>query len=174
MNIRGVKQLGARIANGSRTRNTLNVDAAAIRELAALIAETGLSEIEIEAGGQRVRVCKQTAGSVSYRNESFMPVMSEPVRTEAVKNDTAAAKRDVVSGSPVTSPMVGTVYVSPEPGKPAFVKIGDTVKEGDTLLIVEAMKTMNPILAPKSGVVREVCVADSQPVEFGQTLMILS
>jgi acetyl-CoA carboxylase biotin carboxyl carrier protein len=70
--------------------------------------------------------------------------------------------------------MVGTVYVAPEPGKPAFVKVGDTVKEGDTLLIVEAMKTMNPILSPRSGTVSEICIADSQPVEFGQTLLILS
>jgi acetyl-CoA carboxylase biotin carboxyl carrier protein len=70
--------------------------------------------------------------------------------------------------------MVGTVYVAAEPGKPPFVKVGDTVKEGDTLLIVEAMKTMNPIVAPKAGTVREICITDTQPVEFGQTLLILS
>jgi acetyl-CoA carboxylase biotin carboxyl carrier protein len=69
--------------------------------------------------------------------------------------------------------MVGTVYVAPEPGKPPFVKVGDTVKEGDTLLIVEAMKTMNPILAPRSGSIKEICVSDAQPVEFGQTLLII-
>jgi acetyl-CoA carboxylase biotin carboxyl carrier protein len=70
--------------------------------------------------------------------------------------------------------MVGTVYVSPQPGAAPFVKVGDTVKEGDTLLIVEAMKTMNPIVAPRAGTVSEICIADTQPVEFGQTLLVLS
>ena len=70
--------------------------------------------------------------------------------------------------------MVGTVYVSPEPGKPPFVKVGDTVKEGDTLMIVEAMKTMNPILAPRAGKITEICVKDAQPIEFGQTLLIIA
>jgi len=168
MNIRNVKQLGARIANGAKNKSPLTVDAAAIRELAELIAETGLTEIEIEAGGQRVRVARQaipTGNSASY-----LPVMSEPVRSDTAP----VAKREAVSGTPVTSPMVGTVYVAPEPGKPPFVKVGDTVKEGDTLLIVEAMKTMNPIVAPKAGTVREICITDTQPVEFGQTLLILS
>jgi acetyl-CoA carboxylase biotin carboxyl carrier protein len=133
-----------------------------------LITETGLTEIEIEAGGQRVRVARQVfqaAGSSSY-----LPVLSEPVRSEA----SPPPKREAVSGTPVTSPMVGTVYVASEPGKPPFVKVGDSVKEGDTLLIVEAMKTMNPIVAPKAGTVRDICITDTQPVEFGQTLLILS
>jgi acetyl-CoA carboxylase biotin carboxyl carrier protein len=175
MNIRNVKQLGARIANGARNKSPLTVDAAAIRELAKLISETGLTEIEIEAGGQRVRVARQNSAGHQFGHEnSYMPVMSEPVRTESGKTEGAPAKREAVSGTPVPSPMVGTVYVSPEPGKPPFVKVGDTVKEGDTLFIVEAMKTMNPIVAPKAGTVREICINDSQPVEFGQTLLILS
>jgi acetyl-CoA carboxylase biotin carboxyl carrier protein len=173
MNIRNVKQLGARITSGGKTKMPLTVDASAIRELAELIAETGLTEIEIESGGQRVRVARQIVHG-AHEGYSHLPVMSEPVRGEAGRNETTAAKREAVSGSPVTSPMVGTVYVAPEPGKPAFVKVGDTVKEGDTLLIVEAMKTMNPILAPKAGTIREICITDTQPVEFGQTLMILS
>jgi acetyl-CoA carboxylase biotin carboxyl carrier protein len=74
----------------------------------------------------------------------------------------------------VPSPMVGTVYVAPEPGKPPFVKVGDEVNEGDTLLIVEAMKTMNPITAPRGGKIHEICVTDAQPVEFGQTLLIIA
>ncbi|HEX3672700.1 MAG TPA: acetyl-CoA carboxylase biotin carboxyl carrier protein subunit, partial [Rhizomicrobium sp.] len=86
----------------------------------------------------------------------------------------APAKREGPHPGAVTSPMVGTVYVAPEPGKPPFVKVGDTVKEGDTLLIVEAMKTMNPILAPRAGKITEICIRDAQPVEFGQSLMILS
>ena len=74
----------------------------------------------------------------------------------------------------VTSPMVGTVYVAPEPGKPPFVKVGDQVQEGDTLLIVEAMKTMNPILSPRSGKVTEILIHDSEPVEFGQALLVIA
>ena len=175
MNIRNVKQLGARIANGNKTRGQLPIDAAAIRELAELIAETGLTEIEIESAGQRVRVARQlSAVSHAHSEGSYIPVLSEPVRAEGSKPDPASARREAISGTPVASPMVGTVYVAPEPGKPAFVKVGDTVKEGDTLLIVEAMKTMNPIVAPKAGTIREICISDTQPVEFGQTLLILS
>ncbi|MGD0190360.1 MAG: acetyl-CoA carboxylase biotin carboxyl carrier protein [Rhizomicrobium sp.] len=172
MNIRTVKQLGARIANGGKSKTTLTVDATAIRELAELLAETGLSEIEVEVGGQRIRVARHSSHATS--DAAYLPVMSERMQAEAGRGDAATPKREAVSGTPVPSPMVGTVYVSPEPGKPAFVKVGDAVKEGDTLLIVEAMKTMNPILAPKAGTVREICIADSQPVEFGQTLLILS
>jgi acetyl-CoA carboxylase biotin carboxyl carrier protein len=172
MNMRTVKQLGARIANGAKSKSQLIVDAAAIRELSELISETGLTEIEIESGGQRVRVSRHAA--LQARSEGAYPsVMSEPVRSDAAKGEPSAAKQ-TASGTPVTSPMVGTVYVAPEPGKPPFVKVGDTVKEGDTLLIVEAMKTMNPIVAPKGGTVREICISDTQPIEFGQTLLILS
>jgi len=175
MNIRSVKQLGARITNGNKSKGQLTVDAAAIRELAELISETGLTEIEIESGGQRVRVAKQIVHAGPARSDaSFVPVLSEPVRSDAATRETSAGKRESVSGTPVTSPMVGTVYVASEPGKPPFVKVGDSVKEGDTLLIVEAMKTMNPIQAPKAGTVREICIADAQPVEFGQILLILS
>ena len=84
------------------------------------------------------------------------------------------AKREGPHPGAVTSPMVGTVYISPQPGAAPFVKVGDQVKEGDTLLIVEAMKTMNPIVAPRAGTVSEICVTDTQPVEFGQTLLIVS
>jgi acetyl-CoA carboxylase biotin carboxyl carrier protein len=175
MNIRNVKQLGARIANGARNKNPLTVDPATIRELSELISETGLTEIEIEAGGQRIRVARHAASPMqTHTGGAYPAVMSEPVRTESAKGEGAAVRRDITTGTPVTSPMVGTVYVAPEPGKPAFVKVGDSVKEGDTLLIVEAMKTMNPIVAPKAGTVKEICITDSQPIEFGQTLLILS
>jgi acetyl-CoA carboxylase biotin carboxyl carrier protein len=173
MNIRNVKQLGARITNGNKSKGPLTVDASAIRELAALLDDTGLTEIEIESGGQRVRVARHAAPVVQRSEGSFVPVMSEPVRTDAGRSDVSAPKREI-SGTPVPSPMVGTVYLASEPGKPPFVKVGDTVKEGETLFIVEAMKTMNPILAPKSGTVKEICINESQPVEFGQTLLILS
>lgn len=165
MNMKGVKSIGARIATGGKSKALPAIDAEAIRELAELLAETGLTEIEIEQGGARLRVARQIGGTVFAES---------PVRAAA---PAAAAEPTLPKGPPpgaVTSPMVGTVYVAPEPGKPAFVKVGDKVQEGDTLLIVEAMKTMNPILAPRSGTVSEVCIHDSEPVEFGQTLLIIS
>ena len=168
MNMKGVKSIGARIATGGKSRAQPAIDAEAIRELAELLAETGLTEIEIEQGGARLRVARQIGGTV---------IAESPVRVAASAAAAPAAEAAAPKGPPagaVTSPMVGTVYIAPEPGKPPFVKVGDKVQEGDTLLIVEAMKTMNPILATRSGTVSEVCVHDAEPVEFGQTLLIIS
>jgi acetyl-CoA carboxylase biotin carboxyl carrier protein len=137
--------------------------AAAIRELAGLLTETGLTEIEVEQNGVRLRVSRAVTTVVGHAG------VAAPV---ASSHTEAAAPKGPAAGS-VPSPMVGTVYLSPEPGKPPFVKVGDTVKEGDTLMIVEAMKTMNPILSPRGGTITEVCIADAQPVEFGQTLLII-
>jgi acetyl-CoA carboxylase biotin carboxyl carrier protein len=143
------------------------VDAAAIRELAKLLDETKLTEIEIEQGGLRLRVARG--------GTAVMAATPAPAPATAPAATTAAPAKP--SGPPagaVPSPMVGTVYVSPEPGKPPFVSVGSTVKEGDTLMIVEAMKTMNPILAPRGGKVSEICIENGQPVEFGQSLLIIS
>jgi len=145
-----------------------SIDSNVIRELAELLSETGLTEIEVEQGGSRLRVARQV--TASYVSEGV--VRAAP--TLAPAGDAPAAKPKGPPPGAVPSPMVGTVYVAPEPGKPAFVKVGDKVSEGDTLLIVEAMKTMNPILAPKSGTVSEICVHDAEPVEFGQTLLVIS
>jgi acetyl-CoA carboxylase biotin carboxyl carrier protein len=134
-----------------------------VRELAGLLTETGLTEIEIEQNGVRLRVSRQATMVAGYAAAPAAP---------AAASAEAAAPKGPPAGA-VPSPMVGTVYLSPEPGKPPFVKPGDTVKEGATLMIVEAMKTMNPILAPRSGTIVEVCIADAQPVEFGQTLLII-
>jgi acetyl-CoA carboxylase biotin carboxyl carrier protein len=142
------------------------IDAAAIRELAHLLTETGLTEIEIEQAGQRVRVARMGAPM------AVQHAVTAPVAATIPAADTA--KKDGPAAGAVTSPMVGTVYISPEPGKPPFVKVGDRVKEGDTLLIVEAMKTMNPILAPRGGTITEICIHDAQPIEFGQQLVILN
>lgn len=172
MSFKGVKQLGARITNEMKPKSKFSVDTAAIRELAELLAETGLTEIEVEQNGQRLRVARQVIASAFVRPDTAIPVMSEPVRNDIPTPETKPARS--ISGTPVTSPMVGTVYVAPEPGKAPFVKVGDAVKEGDPLLVVEAMKTMNPIVAPRGGTVSEICIADAQPVEFGQTLLILS
>jgi acetyl-CoA carboxylase biotin carboxyl carrier protein len=161
-----MKDIGAKLTNGQKAKSS--VDSAAIRELADLLAETGLTEIEIEQNGVKLRVAKQ--GTTMY---APAPAASAPAASPA-PSDTAAAKPSGPAAGAVPSPMVGTVYTSPEPGKPPFVKVGDTVKEGDTLLIVEAMKTMNPILAPRDGKITEICIRDAQPVEFGQSLMILA
>jgi acetyl-CoA carboxylase biotin carboxyl carrier protein len=165
-----VKQLGALLSNGSKAKP--GIDASAIRELAELLTETGLTEIEVEQGGVRLRVVRHEAPVVSHVPTTAAPVQaSAPLAAPA---EASVPKREGPAAGAVTSPMVGTVYVTPQPGAAPFVKVGDTVKEGDTLLIVEAMKTMNPIVAPRSGTVSEICVRDTQPVEFGQTLLILS
>jgi acetyl-CoA carboxylase biotin carboxyl carrier protein len=136
-------------------------DADAIRELSALLKETGLTEIEIERDGARIRVSRAVAAAAP---------------TAPVSAASAPSAAPVASGphpGAVPSPMVGTVYASPEPGKPPFVKVGQTVREGDTLFIVEAMKTMNAISSPRGGTVLEISVTDGQPVEFGQTLLVI-
>ena len=161
MNMKDMKSIGARL--GGKSKDGL-VDAGAIRELAELLKETGLTEIEIEHNGARLRVSKQAGGTIM----AAAPAASAPVAAAA------PAKPAGPNPGAVPSPMVGTVYASPEPGAPPFLKVGQTVKEGDTLFIIEAMKTMNPITAPRAGTVSEICVSDAQPVEFGQALCIIS
>jgi acetyl-CoA carboxylase biotin carboxyl carrier protein len=170
--IKDMRQLGARLTNAGKGKQPIEVDPDAIRELSDLLTETGLTEIEIEQGGRRIRVARQNSPHISAAPVA-VAAMSEPATAlPSVATETPGAKRDVDGA--VTSPMVGTAYIAPEPDKPPFVKVGDTVREGDTLLIVEAMKTMNPILAPRAGTVTEILVRDAQPVEFGQMLLVLS
>ena len=169
--MRNVKELGARLTNGTKAKQ--GIDAASIRELANLLTETGLTEIEVEQGGTRLRVARQLA-PVTHAAPAVTPVAPLVIAAPAPEPPPPVAKREGPAQGAVTSPMVGTVYVSPQPGAAPFVKAGDQVKEGDTLLIVEAMKTMNPIIAPRAGTISEICVQDAEPVEFGQTLLILS
>lgn len=142
---------------------TPNIDKDAIRELAELLEETGLSEIEIEADGQRIRVA---------RGGAYTPVAA-PAPAQGTPPATAGAAEIASHLDAVTSPMVGTIYVSPEPGAAPFVKVGDKVSAGQTLFIVEAMKTMNPVAAPRDGTVAEILISDNQPVEYGEPLLIL-
>jgi acetyl-CoA carboxylase biotin carboxyl carrier protein len=147
------------------------IDTAAIHELAALLDETGLTEIEIEHKGARIRVSRASGASATTFTMAAAPA-SAPAPAAS-----APAPAPASSGPPagaVPSPMVGTVYAAPEPGKPAFISVGKTVKEGDTLFIVEAMKTMNAIASPRGGTVKEICVSDGNPVEFGQTLCVIA
>ena len=140
-----------------------------VRELAAILNETGLSEIEVERDGQRVRVAKTLSASL-VQTVAAPPAAAAPTShapAPSVEPESARA------GETVTSPMVGTVYLQPAPGTPPFVKIGDSVTAGQTLLLIEAMKTMNPISAPKAGTVLEMLVLDAQPVEFGEPLVVI-
>ena len=141
------------------------IDADAVRELSALLKETGLTEIEIEHNGARIRVSRAASAAVAAPAAHAAPAQAAA----------APAAPTAATGHPgaVTSPMVGTVFVAPEPGKPPFVKIGQQVKEGDTLFIVEAMKTMNAIPSPRAGTVKEILVENGTPVEFGQALLVI-
>jgi len=148
------------------TPSKSGIDADAVRDLARLLKETGLTEIEIEHKGARIRVSR---GGVAVAAAAPAPA---PVPAAAAPAAQPAASGPVAGAVP--SPMVGTVYLSPEPGKPPFTAVGKSVKEGDTLFIIEAMKTMNAITAPRGGTVREITVADGTPVEFGQTLCVIA
>ena len=150
----------------AKTATKPGVDAEAIRELSALLNETGLTEIEIEHNGARLRVSRAAVSAAAAVAAAPAPVAA------AAPAAVAAPSSGPVAGA-VPSPMVGTVYVAAEPGKPSFISVGKQVKEGETLFIVEAMKTMNPITAPRSGTVTEICVSDKDPVEFGQTLCVI-
>lgn len=143
-----------------------DVDADLIRRLTALLEETGLSEIELGDGDRRVRVVRNThdANSHAAKAPEAAPAAGEPASVPAAGASPPGA---------VSSPMVGTVFTAPEPGAPAFVKVGDHVEQGDTLLIIEAMKVMNPIRAPRGGTVSDIRVENGSPVEFGETLLIL-
>lgn len=144
------------------------IDSAAVRELAALLEETGLTEIEYATGEWRVRVARAANGVIHT-----MPAVLPAASAHAVAPTAAAPVSDAAHPGAVVSPMVGTVYMSREPGAPPFVKPGDTIKEGDTLLLIEAMKTYNEIRAPKGGRIARILVSDGDPVEFGAPLLVL-
>ncbi|MEI8276208.1 MAG: acetyl-CoA carboxylase biotin carboxyl carrier protein [Hyphomicrobiales bacterium] len=144
------------------------VDHALILELTKLLDETGLTEIEIEQNGQRVRVARGAVAAAPAPAAPRAAPAPQPV-AEAIAKPMDPAKHPGV----VTSPMVGTAYGAAEPGAKAFVEVGTTVKAGDTLLIIEAMKTMNQIPAPRGGTVTQVLFDDGQPVEFGEPLVII-
>ncbi|MBY0568895.1 MAG: acetyl-CoA carboxylase biotin carboxyl carrier protein [Hyphomonadaceae bacterium] len=149
------------------------IDPALVRELAAIINESGLSEIEVEHGELRLRIARTlTAAPVSH------VVHAAPAAVAAVAAPPPAAAPAPVADAgshpgAVPSPMVGTAYLSPEPGAAQFIKVGDSVSEGQTLMVVEAMKTFNPIPAPRAGKIIAILVTDAQPVEYGEPLVII-
>jgi acetyl-CoA carboxylase biotin carboxyl carrier protein len=146
----------------------LSVDDDLIRRLAELLEETGLSEIEIGEGEQHLRVARPSPGAVV--TAAPLAVLPTPVEDAASPSEAAI---DATHPGAVVSPMVGTIYLSPEPGSPPFISQGSSVSEGDTLFIIEAMKTMNPVRAPRGGSVSKILVENESPVEFGDVLAIL-
>jgi acetyl-CoA carboxylase biotin carboxyl carrier protein len=146
--------------------SAMRVDAALVQELAELLTVNALTEIEVEDGDRRIRVARHAAPAAA-------PALAAAPAATAPASAQAAAAVEEVSGETIKSPMVGTAFVSAEPGGKPFVEPGATVKTGDTLLIIEAMKVMNTITAPAAGVVKKVLVGDGQPVEFDQPLIVI-
>ena len=156
---------------GDHKDNGINIDPAYVRALAELLDDTGLSEIEVEDGERKIRVARTlTAAPVAYAPAAAPVAAAAPASAAA---PVAAAPAADTFADAVKSPMVGTVYLSPEPGAPNFAAVGSAVKAGDTILIIEAMKVMNPIVAPASGTLKAVHVENSQPVEFDQPLFTI-
>lgn len=151
----------------------MNIDTKLVRELAELLAETGLTEIEVEDGGRKIKVARQAA-SVAAVQAVAAPVAAAAV--PAMPLPSAAPEPAAAAADPnaVKSPMVGTCYLSPEPGADPFVAVGSQVKAGDTLLIIEAMKVMNPITAASGGTVKAILVDNGQPVEYDQPLIVVA
>ena len=148
----------------------MNVDTKLVRELAKLLAETGLTEIEVQDGERRIKVGR---GAVSAAPTYVEPAAAVPTPAPAAAAAPAEAPAADAANA-VRSPMVGTAYLHPEPGADAFIKVGDKVKAGDTLMIIEAMKVMNPITAPSAGTVKQILIENAQPVEFDQPLVVVS
>ena len=152
----------------------MRIDPKLVRELAELLTSNELTEIEVADGERRIKVKREAPaviGVAAPAHAAAAPALTAP--PVHAKEDLGAEPAETVSGHTVKSPMVGTAFMSPEPGADAFIEVGRPVKAGDTLLIVEAMKVMNPITAPEGGVVKKIMVADAQPVEFDQPLVII-
>lgn len=169
--------MGDKTETGRDIQSGMNVDAALVRELAVLLGDTGLTEIEVADGGRKIRVARNI--TVAPAAPAYAPALplapaAAPVAAAAPAAPApAAAAPAVVEGTQVKSPMVGTAYLAPEPGAPDFISIGKAVKAGETLLIVEAMKVMNPITAPVAGTIKAISIENGQPVEFDQPLVVI-
>ncbi len=148
--------------------STPPIQAELVRTLAELLDETNLTEIEYDTGSLRIRVARQGVPVAAHLPAAMPAVAAPPVSQPA-----AVAHDDASHPGAVTSPMVGVAYLSPDPASPKFVEIGQAVSEGQTLMLIEAMKTFNPIRAPRGGKVVRILVTDSQPVEFGEPLVII-
>jgi len=161
--------MAERKTNDGRNTSGMNVDTKLVRELAELLNETGLTEIEVEDNDRKIRVAR--GGTVAMAAPMAAPVAAPAAAPAAAAP--AAEPAAEVHADALKSPMVGTAYLAPEPGAANFIKLGDSVKQGDTLLIVEAMKVMNPITANKAGTIKAILIENGQPVEFDQPLVVI-
>ena len=143
----------------------MKIDKSIIKELSDYLDEFNLTEIEITEKDTKIKVSKN---NVSISNQPIAASTSS-----SIQNESASNKTDIKSGTEITSPIIGTAYHSPEPGAKKFVEVGKKIKKGDTIMIVEAMKTMNHVPSTADGIIKEICVEDGHPVEFGQTIIIL-
>ena len=143
----------------------MKIDKSIIKELSEYLDEFNLTEIEITEKDTKIKVSKN---NVSISNQPATTLASP-----TIKNENTDSSSNVNSGTEITSPIIGTAYHAPEPGAKKFVEVGKKIKKGDTIMIVEAMKTMNHVPSTDNGIVKEICVEDGHPVEFGQTIIIL-
>ncbi|MCO4319566.1 acetyl-CoA carboxylase biotin carboxyl carrier protein [Phyllobacterium sp. 21LDTY02-6] len=151
---------------------TNGIDKVMIRDLAEILNDTDLTDIEIEQGDLRIRVSRQVTVQAAA-SQPYYAQAQAPAPAAAAAPAAPAAPAVDISKNAVPSPMVGTVYLAPAPGARAFIEVGTQVKEGQTLLIVEAMKTMNQIPSPRAGTVTSILVTDGQPVEYGESLVVI-
>ena len=157
----------------SEDHKQMRIDAGLVRELAELLSANELSEIEVEDGDRKIRVKRE----LTVAGAPVQHIVAAPAAVMAVQagagTDAASAVTPEPAGEMVRSPMVGTCYLAAEPGSAPFVGVGDTVKQGDTICIVEAMKVMNPIVSPRAGRITQLLVSNAQPVEFDQPLVVI-
>lgn len=157
-----------------KKKRRVEIDSEAVRELANLFKENDLSEIEYEVDGCRIRVARhQHMAPMHHMSQISYPMSAPQAAAPAIASEKEEpSTKDITKGA-FKSPMVGTAYLSPKPGDPAFISVGSTVKEGQTLMIIEAMKVMNPLKATKAGKVAHILIEDGQPVEFDQPLVVI-
>ena len=155
-------------------KGPIQVDTDLVRQLAELLDATQLTEIEVQDGERRIKVARKVQAAAAAP-AAYAPPPPAPTPAPAAPQSAAApaVSTDTASADAVRSPMVGTAFLAPEPGKPDFVSVGDTVVAGQTLMIIEAMKVMNPIAAPHGGTVRDILIANGSPVEFDQPLIVI-
>jgi acetyl-CoA carboxylase biotin carboxyl carrier protein len=162
----------AKEPTSSGEKGGMRIDPALVRELAQLLTDNELTEIEVADGERRIKVKREAPAVISPGAAVAAPALSAPPMRGHQDIGTEPAVEEV-TGTTVKCPMVGTAFLAPEPGAAPFIEAGKPIKAGDTLLIVEAMKVMNPITAPSGGVVRQILVSDGQPVEFDQPLVVI-
>ncbi len=157
----------------SATQTTVSAESDLIRNLAELINETNLSEIEYEKEGVRIKVARNFTSAMPQQTFFAQAPMAQAAPQQVAAPSATPTAQPAEAGEIVKSPMVGVLYLSPEPGSKNFVNVGDSVKEGQTICLIEAMKTFNSVAAPKSGIVRKIIAKDASPIEFEEAIMVI-